>query len=640
MAGLCEGGTEPSGSFKAIYGSNKFHTETYDEIEYKCEIGVQVNLKDDNSSACSRREINRLRSKIYRLEKNMAAMKIELEKKMHHPELDQLTVIKELAEEKNKKAVYLLDQINNFGKKRPEWSELSIRYCLAWRLVSPKGYDHARVSKLISAPSRSTLDRYIGNVDCDVGISPLVNSRLQIECENLEPMEKIVSIIADEMAVKEWLLYDRTSDKFFGIVNAEGIYDECVGKYRTLANKLLCFVVNGLSKRFTIPAAYYLVNGLQGQELYQLFNQVIKAVEDCGFYVLRIVTDNHKTNVSMFRQFGNGDLKFSVPHPCDPQRLLFLSFDYCHLIKNIRSQFLDRDMADGDGLISSKYLKEIYRLQAKLTVKPVRYLTKKKNIEPTNFEKMNVLTAVQVFSPAVTATVEFMKNNNVRINTNVDFSEAGPSVHFMKCIYKFSLCMTIQAESKRAKLKGLTKETTEALLFTVNSTVHCIIHLLKNGFFYVLTRRFSGDPVEALFSTVRMGGGSNDITDARTAAYAIKRILKSGLMIPSKAANVTGDNAYCGETFPTGGNSITDTGTENDLVLPDHVLILLDKLTVPNDRVDINLETVSQALICGYLICVIEEKADLTKVGIRRWRTRALDRSDCSDVLREAKAKL
>lgn len=298
---------------------------------------------------------------------------------MHHPELDQLTVIKELAEEKNKKAVYLLDQINNFGKKRPEWSELSIRYCLAWRLVSPKGYDHARVSKLISAPSRSTLDRYIGNVDCDVGISPLVKSRLQIECENLEPMEKIVSIIADEMAIKERLLYDRTSDKFFGIVNAEGIYDECVGKYPTLANKLLCFVVNGLSKRFTIPAAYYLVKGLQGQELYQLFNQVIKAVEDCGFYVLRIVTDNHKTNVSMFRQFGNGDLKFSVPHPCDPQRLLFLSFDYCHLIKNIRSQFLDRDMADGDGLISSKYLKEIYRLQAKLTVKPVRYLTKKKH---------------------------------------------------------------------------------------------------------------------------------------------------------------------------------------------------------------------------------------------------------------------
>ncbi|KAJ4439157.1 hypothetical protein ANN_15114, partial [Periplaneta americana] len=33
-------------------------------------------------------------------------------------------------------------------------------------------------------------------------------------------------------------------------------------------------------------------------------------------------------------------------------------------------------------------------------------------------------------------------------------------------------------------------------------------------------------------------------------------------------------------------------------------------------------------------------QADLTKVGIRRWRTRALDRSDWSDVLREAKAKL
>lgn len=33
-------------------------------------------------------------------------------------------------------------------------------------------------------------------------------------------------------------------------------------------------------------------------------------------------------------------------------------------------------------------------------------------------------------------------------------------------------------------------------------------------------------------------------------------------------------------------------------------------------------------------------QADLTRVGVRRWRTRALDRSDWSDVLREAKAKL
>lgn len=41
----------------------------------------------------------------------------------------------------------------------------------------------------------------------------------------------------------------------------------------------------------------------------------------------------------------------------------------------------------------------------------------------------------------------------------------------------------IQIESKRASLQGLTKETAEALLFTANSTVQCVVHLLDNGFF-------------------------------------------------------------------------------------------------------------------------------------------------------------
>lgn len=308
-------------------------------------------------------------------------------------------------------------------------------------------------------------------------------------------------------------------------------------------------------------------------------------------------------------------------------------------------------MADGKGIISSKYLKEIYRLQKDLTVKPVRYLTRK-HIEPTSFEKMNVLSAIQIFSPAVTATIEFMKDNHTRFVTNLNFADATSTINFMKCMYKFftvhdvsdktqhlrqnnpdsmhfyaaneerlqwlkeDFCHyieKIQIESKRASLQGLTKETAEALLFTANSTVQCVVHLLDNGFFYVLTRRFSSDPVEALFSAVRMGGGSNDMTDARTAAFAIKRIVKSGLMTPSKSANVANNiYDYCGTAINSEGNSSVngDVNHCSDQVLPDHVLCILDKLRLPDCRIDINLQTVSQALVCGYLVRVIEERVN------------------------------
>jgi hypothetical protein len=45
-----------------------------------------------------------------------------------------------------------------------------------------------------------------------------------------------------------------------------------------------------------------------------------------------------------------------------------------------------------------------------------------------------------------------------------------------------------------------------------------------------LTRSFSSDAIEWMFSGVRWQGSSPDATDARAAHYAIKRIIQSGLI--------------------------------------------------------------------------------------------------------------
>jgi hypothetical protein len=77
----------------------------------------------------------------------------------------------------------------------------------------------------------------------------------------------------------------------------------------------------------------------------------------------------------------------------------------------------------------------------------------------------------------------------------------------------------------------LSKETAEALIFTARSTSLCIKYLIGDlDFFYVLTRSFSSDPVESLFANVRLRGGCNDLTDCRTAEYALRQILRSGLI--------------------------------------------------------------------------------------------------------------
>jgi hypothetical protein len=65
----------------------------------------------------------------------------------------------------------------------------------------------------------------------------------------------------------------------------------------------------------------------------------------------------------------------------------------------------------------------------------------------------------------------------------------------------------IQTTSAGANMKGLTKETAEALIFTARSTYLCVKYLIHDlNFFYVLTRSFSSDAVEALFSNIRLRG--------------------------------------------------------------------------------------------------------------------------------------
>ncbi|EEC17110.1 hypothetical protein IscW_ISCW024753, partial [Ixodes scapularis] len=116
-------------------------------------------------------------------------------------------------------------------------------------------------------------------------------------------------------------------------------------------------VINRLASSCRIPVAYFFTNGLNGSQLSKLLVCVMRKVESTGFRVIRVVTDNHKVNVSAMKILCGGVLTYRIEHPCDPQRLLFLSFDYCHVVKNLRSQFLARNIGK-DGKVSSSHLKK------------------------------------------------------------------------------------------------------------------------------------------------------------------------------------------------------------------------------------------------------------------------------------------
>ncbi|KAH7958590.1 hypothetical protein HPB49_003076 [Dermacentor silvarum] len=190
-----------------------------------------------------------------------------------------------------------------------------------------------------------------------------------------------------------------------------------------------------------------------------------------------------------------------------------LSFDSCHVLKNVRSHFLAHDCGP-KGEVSSCYIKKLYELQNDLVVKPVRYLSRK-HVYPNNIEKTNVVRAIQVLSPDVTAALEHLRSQAGH-TSSFSFADAGQTIIFMQNMYRWfvlhdtsnttqhihkkwadtrqfdgaedarlewlelTLPMHLDKLKKRCgdKKEFFTKETYEALLLTTYSTGACIKYLL------------------------------------------------------------------------------------------------------------------------------------------------------------------
>ncbi len=132
-------------------------------------------------------------------------------------------------------------------------------------------------------------------------------------------------------------------DKLIGHVYMAGVVKP--KEEGALANKQLTFVINGLSKSYSIIVGYFLVKKLTATELMELTKHVIKELEELGYEVVGLVADNTATNTKMFKLLNpEGVLAHDIPHRIDSKRRFFLSLDSSHIIKNVRNQFIDRPL--------------------------------------------------------------------------------------------------------------------------------------------------------------------------------------------------------------------------------------------------------------------------------------------------------
>ena len=82
---------------------------------------------------------------------------------------------------------------------------------------------------------------------------------------------------------------------------------------------------------------------VSAEKLFDTIKSRICAVEDCGLFVQIISTDNCPLNVKLFKLFSpTGKLETRVPHPCDTHRGIFLTFDFVHILRTVRNNWLNQ----------------------------------------------------------------------------------------------------------------------------------------------------------------------------------------------------------------------------------------------------------------------------------------------------------
>ena len=299
---------------------------------------------------------------------------------------------------------FVMSQVRQGGKSLQgrRWTEKDKTFALSLLHSSPKTYKLLR--KVFALPSISTLRTIVARVNINPGFSSNILEALRLKTQNLPPCNKLVSLVLDEMVIKEGVSYDKHNDALEGLVHT-------IERGEELANHALVFMVRGLLLKWKSPIGYFLSNGpMKATVMKQLMLQAVSELRAIGLNVIVVLSDQGSNNVSMFET----ELRVSVEQPFFTYQdsKVFVMYDPPHLMKSIRNNLKKHGyVVDGHDVLW-EHIQQFFDMDS---AKPVRLAPRltRKHLELPPFAPLNVSLAAQVLSHSVAAGMTAMANWNV-----------------------------------------------------------------------------------------------------------------------------------------------------------------------------------------------------------------------------------
>lgn len=452
--------------------------------------------------------------------------------------------------------------------KKPKYNELVKSFALSLFFYSPKAYEYVRRSLSLSLPHPCTVRRWYNVIDGNPGFTAEALSALKSRID-ITGYKVYFALIFDEMSIKKHIDWDGKT--FFGYSSMGS--NICKGELSE-AREVLVFMAVGVNVSWSIPIAYFLVNGTSAQEKANLVSQAILILHDLGGNVISVTFDGTSTNFAAAEILGANilkplELKPYFNNPADETSKVYIVPDACHMVKLLRNVFADLTLIDRNG----KYINWFY-IQNLNSLQNSEGLTLANKLRNKHVEfyqnKMKVSLAVQVFSKSVAEALKFasqtlkleqFKNVSATIDFLLIVNDLFDLCNSKNCLAKGSkaalkLCNKYQWEpflnNASNYLLGLKDSKNGKLLFeTTRRTpvigLVCLIGSLKglfedlvltNKLKYLATYKLSQDHIEMLFSKIRQRGGWNNNPSAVQFRASYKQLLVKNDIKASKNANI------------------------------------------------------------------------------------------------------
>lgn len=302
-------------------------------------------------------------------------------------------------------------KLQTIPKERYRYSANTMVISSIMFTISPHAYKYFRHSGCIILPHPETIKSVCNSYLSD----PAAEDKQSLQkyardiYKFLDDDDKYVVLLVDEIHIQPYVDY-----KGGNIVGSS-----C--NSNLLATSAVAFMITSIKSNFKEVIHISPTSKLNHEVLFTFIKTVINNLEEIGFRVFCVVSDNNAINSKAMNNFSrNKNLSIVYPHPFDNSRPLFYLFDCVHLLKCVRNNWLNSkpdqiltypDFETGDQKNAMFHaLKTLHNLEHDKLLK-FGYSLNLKALHPSNLERQNVKLALKVFNPfVVQALLHFGSN--------------------------------------------------------------------------------------------------------------------------------------------------------------------------------------------------------------------------------------